>query len=230
MKGFISVGLVMIVIICLVLSGCDGNNDKLESNTNESKAITNSSIYPTEKTSENQLAESIQKPTEKETVKPTEKATEKPSEQQNNNQTTSEAQTLHIHNWENITTTIHHDAVTRDVWVVDEPEKNIYIERKQYWCQYCNCRWSYSSQNNDEADLNRMLDDMDNHLVRCENNWQADPYRMDFNRPIINVISSDDIVTIDEKGHYETEIIKAAYDEEKIIGQKCMGCGEIVMI
>lgn len=219
MKKLIAVLIVFTIPFAFV--ACNNSNETTSNNTSVTVSSTSSSVQETtEELTQTVTSATTEKPTEM----PTEKPTEKPTAQE-----TKAEQTVHSHSWENITTKIHHDAVTTEEWVVDEPAKNIPFEIREYWCQYCSRRWSYDSLKNNESDLNRMLSDMDNHLTDCIKRWKADEYRMEFNYPKINVTTVSDTVRIDEKGHYETKTIKEAYDEEKIVGKRCRDCGETIM-
>lgn len=80
--------------------------------------------------------------------------------------------------------TIHHEAVTQQVWVEDSPagEKKIF---------QCRCGLRLNSYNEYVAHIDALLDDYNEHCTY--EFWYEDT---------------------PAQGHYETQIVKAAYDEQ----------------
>lgn len=110
--------------------------------------------------------------------------------------TTSE--TTHTHNWEAVTETVHHDAVTEQVWVVDQEAWD-----EEVWSDRCVCnkcgKYMYTQE------------DLD-HIHECKSSYHSESYLKE-------------VIHHDEVGHYETKTVTEAYDEVKTVGRKCTSCG-----
>lgn len=98
--------------------------------------------------------------------------------------------------------TVHHDAETEQVWVVDEAaytyEEPVYEIQNRTICNTCGADITGNS-----------LTHRKNHLLNYENSsYSIKP---------IEVQTSTKMVDVPEKGHYETKIIKEAYDEQVLV-------------
>ena len=140
--------------------------------------------------------------------------------------------TVHTHQWEDVTSTIHHDAVYGQVWLVDKPASSSMEFHFEAFCTYCNSKWSYDSAR-DTLPLERLHDAMYAHRDECEKkmrrenggvydpnwDWKTIP-------SIVYTLSESYEHKIPEEGHYENQIVKEAYDETVITGKRCKTCGE----
>ena len=104
------------------------------------------------------------------------------------------------HNWKAETKTVHHDAVTEQVWVVDKAAWDEAISGG-YVCNACGYKES------------RLSDSFDDHLYT-------------HNPPSGYHAEDSKTVHHNEEGHYETRIIAGAYDETITTGYVCVICGE----
>lgn len=131
----------------------------------------------------------------------------------------------HTHSWVPITETVHHDAVTKQVWIEDTAawEEPVYIEEAIYdtetkvLCRYCNEEFDTSEQwpNHSKA----MIDQEDYNHGSYSVVWHNTFIGM--NSVLVDKIHHDAV------GHYETQTIKPAYDENITTGYKCSSCGEM---
>lgn len=100
--------------------------------------------------------------------------------------------------------TVHHDAETEQVWVVDEAaytyEEPVYETHDRTICNTCGA---------DITERPAGLTHRENHLLNGENS--------SFHNEWIQVQVGTKTVSVPEKGHYETKIIKEAYDEQVLV-------------
>lgn len=102
--------------------------------------------------------------------------------------------------------TIHHEAETEQVWVVDQEaysyEETIYEQEYVDLCKDC------------EARIDLMTDaELYNHIsYHLDNGGKGGYYGT-----VIDVAVGTKTVNVPEKGHYETKIIKEAYDEKVLV-------------
>ena len=150
-------------------------------------------------------------------------ASESQSQQQTQEQSSQSSQTeqpAHTHTWVDVTETVHHDAVTEQVWVVDQPawdetvEKTEEQEVQKYECR-CGQVFDTEAEWGAHSDwyVDNDFDNMDYHT-----GWTA-VYVTE------TVVTGTEIIHHDEVGHYETKTVTEAYDEEVVVGQKCSECG-----
>ena len=130
----------------------------------------------------------------------------------------------HVHSWETKFRTVHHDAVTEEVKVIDqaaytEPiyeEKPVYETYSVYVCDICG-------------------EDIEDIGVHSESHidWETltNPfhYHVDFRQgaQIGTEMVQTGSRTYPEKSHMETKEISAAYDEQVPDGYVCTGCGAL---
>ena len=136
-----------LLLISLLLVGCGngGQNSATQDSASKSSELTTAS------TKESTLVTE-----ESTTVAPT---TVPP--------TTVPPTTVHTHQWEDVTSTIHHDAVYGQVWLVDKPASSSMEFHFEAFCTYCNSKWSYDSAR-DTLPLERLHDAMYAHRDECE--------------------------------------------------------------
>lgn len=109
----------------------------------------------------------------------------------------------HTHSWQPVTKTVHHDAVTEQKYVVDEPAQEIPVyENVEYMiCNECYLEM-YSA---------------DEYYAHREATRHGG-FKSAFKDVVVNTTYTE------EKGHYETVTISDAYDETITTGYKC-SCG-----
>ncbi len=117
------------------------------------------------------------------------------------NPQTKPPETQHTHTWVAQTTTVHHDAVTEQVWVQDSEawDEAVYSTKI-----VCGCGAQFDS-------------------VEGANGWE---YHSAFGCPYGYSVQSVQTGTIrhEATGHYETKVIQQAYDETVTTGYVCSGC------
>ena len=156
--------------------------------------------------------------------------------------------TAHTHNWGAVTKTVHHDAVTSQVWKEDSAAwdeqvlsqaaydeqvlvSEAYDEPVYGWVDVCNaCGHHFWT-----AD-----DDVDVHMHQgCWSSWHAEwlqigtthhdaVYSTVHHDAVYTTVHHDAETTVvhhDATGHYETVVTQAAWDETVTTGYKCSGCG-----
>ncbi len=130
----------------------------------------------------------------------------------------------HVHSWVTKFRTVHHDAVTEEVKVVDQPaytepvyeEQPVYETIAVYVCDVCG------------EDFENVGEHSETHI-----DWETftNPfhYHVDFRQgaQIGTEMVQTGSVTYPEKSHMETRVVKAAYDEEVPDGYVCTGCGAV---
>lgn len=102
--------------------------------------------------------------------------------------------------------TVHHGAETDDVWVVDQEaysyEEPVYKDVDALICSGCGCRVDMMSEKEWIAHSDQHID-----------NGERGGYYSD----VIRVQVGTETVNVPEKGHYETRVIKEAYDEQVLV-------------
>lgn len=122
------------------------------------------------------------------------------------------------HEWVDVTEVVHHDAVTEQVWVVDEAAWDETVnktETKEVSKYECRC----------------------GQVFNTEDDWWSHVMSFDFEEGATNhsgwtsvtvteeVVVGTETIHHDEVGHYETRTVTEAYDETVVTGQKCSKCG-----
>ena len=118
-------------------------------------------------------------------------------------------QPKHIHEWISTTQTIHHDAVTKKVWVVDEEawDETLYETRDFVICNGCEHEYARYEEWCDHCDEHFDKGDMTHGSYRIE------PRK-----------NENGIKHHKEEGHYEKQIVTPAWDETVTTGYHC-SCG-----
>lgn len=107
-------------------------------------------------------------------------------------------ETQHVHNWVEQFQVVHHDAVTQQVWIEDSAAWDEVIYEWRTICNGCG------------ADITGNVE----HTLWCG----TGSYH--------NEQIQTGTVHHEATGHYETQVVQAAYDETVVTGYKCSGCGE----
>lgn len=115
-----------------------------------------------------------------------------------NNTTTTPSKVWHEAEYK----TVHHPAETKKVWVVDQEgytyEEPVYETHGRAICNTCG------------ADItNNVGDHGYNHMINGENA----SYRVEDRQ----VQTGSTTITVEEKGHWETQVVKEAWDEQVLI-------------
>lgn len=141
----------------------------------------------------------------------------------------SKATDTHTHDWEAVTETIHHDAVTEQVWTVDRAawdetvQKAVPVYEEVLIC-VASCRGcgaTFASEDIDTALVN-----CHDHIVRVHDNAcgygteQSYTEKRQTGTEYVNKT-----IHHQEEGHYETVVKQKAWDETVITGYRCTGCG-----
>ena len=116
----------------------------------------------------------------------------------------------HTHSWVEVTKTVHHDAVTEEVWVVDTPATPGWTEKVEHADVKCRCGATFSSGSAFLAHQNSFSPEemFENHGGCSGASWYEDVWHEG----------------TPEKGHTETRVVKNAYDEVVVTCYKC-ACG-----
>jgi len=163
-------------------------------------------------------------------------------------ETAAPTTTAHTHNWVAVTTTVHHDAVTSQVWkedsaawdeqrlVQDAYDENVmisdaYDEPVYGWVGICNA-CGYVFQPGDDVGV---------HMAAgCWSSWHDEwrptgevihhdaVYQTVHHDAVYQTVHHDAETTVvhhDATGHYETVVTQAAWDETVVTGYTCSGCG-----
>lgn len=188
--------------------------------TSESQSQTSS-----QSTSESQSQSGGQSASESQSQQQTQQTQEQSSQSsQEATQPSQQEQPAHTHTWVDVTETVHHDAVTEQVWVVDQPAWDETVEKtEEKQVEKCQCRCGAIFDSDDEwfAHSEAILDADDQNGT---NEWQ---YHTGWSATFVyeEVVVGTETVHHDEVGHYETKTVTEAWDETVVTGQKCSECG-----
>lgn len=139
----------------------------------------------------------------------------------------------HTHTWTPVTTTVHHDAVTSQVWKEDSAAwdetvitKAAYDEPVYSWLPVCNvCVYQFPAGGGfDAISYHQTVD------PGCGGGWhdvqvQTGSVHHDAVYNTVHHDAETNVVHHDATGHYETVVTKEAWDEQVTTGYKCSGCG-----
>lgn len=141
--------------------------------------------------------------------KPSPEPNPEPSQEQAD--TSDASQPPHQHTWQPVLLTVHHDAVTKEVWVVDVPAHQEKEEVKEWHKQCDGCGAILDNMSQEEVDLHMM-----DHMDRGEPSSYGDRL----------VDMGSRLIWVAEVGHTETAVVKEAYDSIAFGGLVCTGCGQ----
>lgn len=157
--------------------------------------------------------------------------------------------TAHTHNWVAVTKTVHHDAVTSQVWKEDSAAWDETVVTKAAWDEQVLSQAAYDepvlvSEAYDEPVYGRVdicnncghefwdpSDDINEHMAAgCWSGWHTEPRQIGTTHhdAVYTTVHHDAETTVvhhDATGHYETVVTQAAWDETVTTGYKCSGCG-----
>ena len=148
-------------------------------------------------------------------------------------ETTAPTTTAHTHAWVPVTNTVHHDAVTRQVWKEDTAawDENVLVQ--DAWDEpiiaevdICNvCGYVYPiGASGDDYDYHALVNPGDG------GGWYTEARQVGTTHhdAVYNTIHHDAVyqtVHHEATGHYETVVDQDAWDETVTTGYKCSGCG-----
>ena len=148
-------------------------------------------------------------------------------------ETTAPTITAHTHTWVPVTNTVHHDAVTRQVWKEDSAawDENVLVQ--DAWDEpiyahvgICNvCGYVYPADaTGDDYDYHALVNPGDG------GGWYDELRQVGTTHhdAVYNTIHHDAVyqtVHHEATGHYETVVDQDAWDETVTTGYKCSGCG-----
>ena len=148
-------------------------------------------------------------------------------------ETTAPTTTAHTHAWVPVTNTVHHDAVTRQVWKEDTAawDENVLVQ--DAWDEpiiaevdICNvCGYVYP--------IGATSDDYGYHALVNPGDgggWYTEARQVGTTHhdAVYNTVHHDAVyqtVHHEATGHYETVVDQEAWDETVTTGYKCSGCG-----
>ena len=115
----------------------------------------------------------------------------------------------HTHSWQPVYITVHHDAVTEQHWVVDEPawDEDIYTLGER-----CKCGAWFPDRASLNAHRRPLIESGNDEVAQAHASFSSS-------------YQKTGTVHHDEVGHYETVTITGAYDEQVIDHYEC-ACGE----
>lgn len=205
--------------------------DNKTSSSNESVKKENSSHVPVDQDNSSQTSS---KPAGTVNEKNNEQV--KPSAQTQQTTTTKPSNTVstpsatptpvkpeHTHSWVEQKKTVHHDAVTSLVWIVDQAayDEPDYVEEYTYdtiskvQCRACGSefdtydQWiTHSDSYIDNGDYSHGSYSVVYHQIQTGS----------------QMVPTGTYTHHKEVGHWENQVVKAAYDEEVVTGYKCSGC------
>ena len=202
----------------------------------EDSQTSDSAVATSEKSSSETKLPETQKPAQ---TKPT--AT-KPA--QTTQTPTAPTTTAHTHNWVAVTKTVHHDAVTSQVWKEDSAAWDETVVTKAAWdeqvlsqaaydepvydmqevCNVCGYVYPLDVDFNDAYYYHAVVDPGDGggyYMVQV----QTGTVHHDAVYTTVHHDAETTVVHHEATGHYETVVTQAAWDETVTTGYKCSGCG-----
>ena len=124
--------------------------------------------------------------------------------------------TGHIHSWETIQGTVHREAVTEEVWVLDT---EAWLEPRETAKAHCACR----------CGMEGTYDEVKAHIQSYKVAWGADPNpetEAAMQKHVFDTSNMDDWIVHEAGGHWDTQVIQEAYDGPGVVGYRCPVCGE----
>lgn len=158
-------------------------------------------------------------------------------------ETTAPTTTAHTHAWVPVTTTVHHDAVTRQVWKEDTAawDENVLVQ--DAWDENVLVQDAWDEPIIAEVDICNVCgyvypigatsDDYGYHAFVNPGDgggWYTEARQVGTTHhdAVYNTVHHDAVyqtVHHDATGHYETVVDQDAWDETVTTGYKCSGCG-----
>ena len=150
-------------------------------------------------------------------------ASEPPSEESSTEEPSAEELTpeeaSHVHQWEDIIATVHHEAVTEEVWVVDREAWDetvpLYETIQTEKCR-CRCGMLFDTAEEQWAHAESFSDEeWEQHA-----GWTSEVVTEE-------VPAGEEVIHHPEEGHWEVRTIQEAWDEAVVTGQRCAVCGAV---
>ena len=229
-----------------------GTTEKSTEKGPSTKPTTTPSTTKTPKTTKAPDTKPASKPTTKPTTAPTTSAptTAAPTKAPETTattkapETTAPTTTAHTHNWVAVTTTVHHDATYKDVWVQDSAAWDETIVTKEAWDETivtkeawdepvyqevikCNvCGFIYPSDDtfSDVYAEHAFVNPGDGGGY-YSTTIQTGTVHHDAETTVVHHDAEYTTVHHDATGHNEKVVDQAAWDETVTTGYKCSGCG-----
>ena len=229
-----------------------GTTEKSTEKGTSTKPTTTPSTTKTPKTTKAPDTKPASKPTTKPTTAPTTSAptTAAPTKAPETTattkapETTAPTTTAHTHNWVAVTTTVHHDATYKDVWVQDSAAWDETIVTKEAWDETivtkeawdepvyqevikCNvCGFIYPSDDtfSDVYAEHAFVNPGDGGGY-YSTTIQTGTVHHDAETTVVHHDAEYTTVRHDATGHNEKVVDQAAWDETVTTGYKCSGCG-----
>ena len=219
-----------------------GTTEKSTEKGTSTKPTTTPSTTKTPKTTKAPDTKPASKPTTKPTTAPTTSAptTAAPTKAPETTattkapETTAPTTTAHTHNWVAVTTTVHHDATYKDVWVQDSAAWDETIVTKEAWDEpvyqeviKCNvCGFIYPSDDtfSDVYAEHAFVNPGDGGGY-YSTTIQTGTVHHDAETTVVHHDAEYTTVHHDATGHNEKVVDQAAWDETVTTGYKCSGCG-----
>ena len=131
----------------------------------------------------------------------------------------SPEETSHVHQWEDIIATVHHEAVTEEVWVVDQEAWNetvpLYETIQTEKCR-CRCGMLFDTAEEQWAHAESFSDEeWEQHA-----GWTSEVVTEE-------VPAGEKVIHHPEEGHWEVRTIQEPWDETVVTGQRCAVCGAV---
>lgn len=125
----------------------------------------------------------------------------------------------HVHQWEDIIATVHHEAVTEEVWVVDQEAWDetvpLYETIQTEKCR-CRCGMLFDTAEEQWAHAESFSDEeWEQHA-----GWTSEVVTEE-------VPAGEEVIHHPEEGHWEVRTIQEAWDEAVVTGQRCAICGAV---
>ena len=219
-----------------------GTTEKSTEKGTSTKPTTTPSTTKTPKTTKAPDTKPASKPTTKPTTAPTTSAptTAAPTKAPETTattkapETTAPTTTAHTHNWVAVTTTVHHDATYKDVWVQNSAAWDETIVTKEAWDEpvyqeviKCNvCGFIYPSDDtfSDVYAEHAFVNPGDGGGY-YSTTIQTGTVHHDAETTVVHHDAEYTTVHHDATGHNEKVVDQAAWDETVTTGYKCSGCG-----
>ncbi len=134
-------------------------------------------------------------------------------------------QAAHTHSWKHQTKTVHHDAETRQEYIIDKQawDEDIYQDQPVYQSVekvVCNgCGAEFADYPSFEAHSDYYID---------QDDFSHGSWSVGWEQVLVGWTSVKvDTVHHDAEGHYQTVVVRDAYDETVDQGYVCAGCGAV---
>lgn len=121
----------------------------------------------------------------------------------------------HVHDWQPVYGTVHHEAVTEDVWV---PDREAWLEPKEAARAKCGCRCGFTGT----------YEQVSAHIQPYKDAWRDDPSLENEAEMQKHSFDTSDLsiwIVHEAEGHWEEQVVREAYDGPGVVGLRCSVCG-----